>query len=196
MQRGGQRKLSRQHRILHFMEIHVQRNGKQIKGGRACGQRMINCLLQIVHHIARWFLRQQIAEGGMQTRQRIVDITAFPGRQNGVANRHKQLQRRLLAQYRLGINASGIAKQRRHQQGRVGNAGFLQLRLQRRQDVALNHIQQRVIARHFKAFAEQQLRGDFDVIAGAIIKLIMGDRHIGRAAANVNRGNAQRAAWR
>ncbi|MNS44987.1 hypothetical protein D3C72_774450 [compost metagenome] len=61
------------------------------------------------------------------------------------------------------------------------------------QDVALDHVQQRVVARHFKSFAEQQLRGDFDIVARAVIQLIVGNRHISSATANIDGGHAQRA---
>ncbi|MNS44988.1 hypothetical protein D3C72_774460 [compost metagenome] len=52
MQRSGQRKLARQHRVLHFLEVHMQRNRKQIERCRTGGQRVVDRLLQIVHHVA------------------------------------------------------------------------------------------------------------------------------------------------
>lgn len=67
---------------------------------------MIDGLLQIIHHVAGRFLRQQIAKGGMQACQRIVDVAGFPRGKDGVTNRHKELKRRLLAQYRLSIDTS------------------------------------------------------------------------------------------
>ncbi|MNR16290.1 hypothetical protein D3C85_1328840 [compost metagenome] len=116
MQRGGQRKLACQHCVLHFVEVYMQRYCKQVERGGTGRQCMVDRLLQIVHHIAGRLLFEQIAEGGVQSSQRIVDIAVFPCRQNGVAYWHKQLQSRLLSQDCLGINAPGITKQRRHQQ--------------------------------------------------------------------------------
>ena len=75
----------------------------------------------------------------------------------------------MLAQHGLRVNASGIAEQRRHQQGSVRNPGFLQLGLQRRQHIALDHVQQRVVSGDLKPFAEQQLRGNFDVVTGTVV---------------------------
>ena len=45
-----------------------------------------------------------------------------------------------------------------HQQRGIGDAGFLKLGLQRGQNVALNHVQQRIVASDLKPFPEQQLR--------------------------------------
>ena len=42
-----------------------------------------------------------------------------------MTKRHKELQRRLLTQNRLGVNAPGIAKQRGQQCGGVGHASLL-----------------------------------------------------------------------
>ncbi len=78
MKRRGQRELTCQHRILHFAEIHMQRHGKQVEGFRASRQSVVDSLLQVVHHIAGRLLRQQIAQGGMQTGQRIVNVAGFP----------------------------------------------------------------------------------------------------------------------
>ena len=130
---------------------------------------MVNRLLEIIHHVARRFLRKQVAKGGMQPGQRIVNIARFPRRQDRVTYRHKKLKRRLLAQDRLGIDPPGITEQGCHQLGGIGYAGFLKLGLQRGQNVALDHVQQRIIASDLEPFADQQLRGDFDVISGTII---------------------------
>ncbi len=199
VQRRGQSKVPGQHRILHLAEVDVQRHGKQVERLSASRQGVFDGLLQIVHHIARGLAGQQIAKGGVQPVERIVDIAGFPGSEDRMSNRHKQLQRRLLAQHCLGVDAPRIAKQRGHQQRGISNAGFLQLRLQGRQYVTLDHIQQGVIARHLKAFAEQQLWRDFDVTARTVVELVVGDRHIGRPAADINRGHAQgatrRTAW-
>ena len=75
----------------------------------------------------------------------------------------------LLAQDRLGIDPPGVTEQGCHQLGGIGYAGFLKLGLQGGQNVALDHVQQRVVTGYLKPFAEQQLRGDFDVIPGTII---------------------------
>ena len=130
---------------------------------------MIERLLEIIHHVARRFLRKQVAKGGMQPGQRIVNIARFPRRQDRVTDRHKELKRRLLAQDRLGIDPPGVTEQGCHQLGSIGYAGFLKLGLQGGQNVALDHVQQRIIASDLEPFAEQQLRGDFDVISGTII---------------------------
>lgn len=50
---------------------------------------MVDRLLEIIHHVARRFLRKQIAKGGMQPGQRIVNIARFPRRQDRVTDRHK-----------------------------------------------------------------------------------------------------------
>ena len=86
-----------------------------------------------------------------------------------MTDRHKELKRRLLAQDRLGIDPPGVAEQGCHQLGGIGNAGFLKLGLQGGQNVALDHVQQCVVASDLEPFAEQQLRGDFDVITGTIV---------------------------
>jgi hypothetical protein len=84
---------------------------------------MVDRLLQIIHHVAGWFLAQQFAKR-MQTGKRIVNVALFPRGKNGMANRHKQLKRRLLAQHRLGINAPGVAEQRCQQRGGIRDTGF------------------------------------------------------------------------
>lgn len=130
---------------------------------------MVDRLPEIVHHVAGRFLRKQIAKGGMQPGQRIVNIARFPRRQDRVADRHKELKCRLLAQDRLGIDPPGVAEQGCHQLGSIGYARFLKLGLQCGQNVALDHVQQCVVASDLEPFAKQQLRGDFDVITGTIV---------------------------
>ena len=73
---------------------------------------MVDSLLDVVHHVARWSLAQEFSECGMQTSDRIVNIALFPGTEYRMTERHKELQCRLLTQNRLGIDATGIAKQR------------------------------------------------------------------------------------
>ncbi len=126
----------------------------------------------------------------MQPGERILHVALFPRRQNGVADGHKELQRGLLAQHCLRIQPAGVAKQRGHQRLCVSDAGFLQLGLQRGQHAALDNIQQDIIPGDFKPFAEQQLWGDFDIAANTVVQLILGDGHICRAAAEIERGDA------
>ena len=155
MKRGGERELTRQHRVLHLPEMDVQRYAEQINVFRASRQCMVDRLLEVIHHVTRRFLREQIAKGGMQPGQRIVNIACFPRGQDRVADRHKELKRRLLAQYRLGINPPGVAEEGCHQLWGIGYAGFLKMGLQRGQYVALDHVQQRIVASTLEPFADQ-----------------------------------------
>ena len=103
------------------------------------------------------------------------------------------LQRELLAQIALDhvLAAAVAAHQLGHQVDRVGDAGGAHRRLDRRQHVALHDAQQDVVARHVEALAELLLGEQGHRGAGALEPVGVDDE-VGRAAADIDAGDAER----
>lgn len=105
------------------------------------------------------------------------------------------MQRQLLAQHLLARFDRFTAEQLRHHRlcRDIAVADFHHRRFYGWLEIETDDIQQNVVARHFKAFAEELFRCNAHVNAFTVIQRIAGDHQIGGATANVDGGDLQAA---